>query len=116
MTVAILIWQRDNPRERFWAARTRQLHGTHMNELDRMRSTLPYHRPLATVIRDTVGYGRDEEGGVVTTCWEHGAILTSARSSRATRSTITAIRTWYGLSHRTALLSTMSTTSSTCSR
>lgn len=57
------VWQRDNPKEHFWASRTRQLHGTHISDLDRLWSTLPYHRPLATVIRDTVGYGIDEEGG-----------------------------------------------------
>lgn len=57
------VWQRDNPREHFWASRTRQLCGTHMEELDRMWSTLPYHRALATILRDTAQYGTDDEGG-----------------------------------------------------
>lgn len=57
------VWQRDNPKEHFWASRTRQLCGTHMKELDRMWSTLPYHRALATILRDTTQYGIDEEGG-----------------------------------------------------
>lgn len=57
------VWQRDDPTEHFWASRTRQLYGTHMEELDRMWSTLPQHRALATIIRDTVQYGVDDEGG-----------------------------------------------------
>lgn len=61
------IWNFHNPRERFWAARTRQLHQCHVSTYDRLWSTLPYLRPLATIIDDTLGpsYGTDKWGGRV---------------------------------------------------
>jgi uncharacterized protein len=60
------IWNRDNPRERMWAARTRQLQAAHVSTHDRLWSTLPYLRPLVTITADTLGgYGRDSDGGRV---------------------------------------------------
>jgi len=60
------IWNLHNPRERFWAARTRQLHAAHISEFDRMWSTLPYLRPLTTIVADTLkDYGVDSDGGRV---------------------------------------------------
>jgi uncharacterized protein len=60
------LWNRHNPRERFWASRTRQLQRAHVSTFDRLWSTLPYLRPLATITRDTLeDYGRDGEGGRV---------------------------------------------------
>ena len=51
-----------NPRERFWASRTRQLHQAHLSTFDRLWSCLPYLRPMLTITADTVRYGRDEDG------------------------------------------------------
>lgn len=48
------IWNLHNPRERFWAARTRQLQRSSMTTYDRFWSTLPYLRPLATVVGDSL--------------------------------------------------------------
>ncbi len=60
------IWNRHNPRERFWAARTRQLQAAHVTTFDRLWSNLPYLRPLVTITADTLeGYGVDAEGGRV---------------------------------------------------
>ena len=60
------IWNRHNPRERFWAARTRQLQAAHVTTFDRLWSTLPYLRPLVTITADTLeDYGVDNEGGRV---------------------------------------------------
>jgi uncharacterized protein YcgI (DUF1989 family) len=60
------IWNRHNPRERLWAARTRQLQGAHVSSFDRLWSTLPYLRPLVTITHDTLAdYGVDEYGGRV---------------------------------------------------
>jgi uncharacterized protein YcgI (DUF1989 family) len=60
------IWSRHNPRERFWASRTRQLHASHLTTYDRLWSVLPYMRPLCTIIHDSLaGYGKDEHGGRV---------------------------------------------------
>ncbi|KAF2028893.1 hypothetical protein EK21DRAFT_68766 [Setomelanomma holmii] len=46
------IWNQHDPREHFWAARTRQLQGSHMIEGDRLWSNLPFMRPLCGIIRD----------------------------------------------------------------
>lgn len=60
------IWNYNNPRERFWAARTRQLQAAHVTTFDRLWSNLPYLRPLATITADTLeNYGVDNEGGRV---------------------------------------------------
>jgi uncharacterized protein len=56
------LWNRWDPRERFWAARTRQFHGAHMTVGHRLWSTLPFLRPLATIVADTIAYGLDEDG------------------------------------------------------
>ncbi|KAL2205777.1 hypothetical protein CC79DRAFT_1342614 [Sarocladium strictum] len=60
------IWNIHNPRERFWASRTKQLHASHLTTHDRLWSNLPYMRPLATIVKDTLSwYGADENGGRV---------------------------------------------------
>jgi uncharacterized protein YcgI (DUF1989 family) len=56
------MWNLHNPRERFWAARTKQLQSAHMRVHDRFWSTLPYLRAMATVIGDSIQYGYDEDG------------------------------------------------------
>ena len=56
------LWNRDDPRERFWAARTRQFYGAHVTAGDRLWSTLPFLRPLATIVADSIDYGVDEDG------------------------------------------------------
>ncbi|KAJ7837650.1 hypothetical protein B0H14DRAFT_2790727 [Mycena olivaceomarginata] len=60
------LWNAHNPSERFWAARTRQLHATHVSTYDRLWSTLPHLRPLATILADSLAwYGVDAHGGRV---------------------------------------------------
>ena len=60
------IWNLHNPRERFWASRTRQLHSSHVSTFDRLWSCLPYLRPLVTITGDSLsGYGVDQVGGRV---------------------------------------------------
>jgi uncharacterized protein YcgI (DUF1989 family) len=56
------LWHRWDPRERFWAARTRQFHGAHVTTGHRLWSTLPFLRPLATIVADTLDYGLDQDG------------------------------------------------------
>jgi uncharacterized protein len=56
------LWHGHNPRERFWASRTKQLHSAHMRVFDRFWSCLPYLRPMATVIGDSINYGIDADG------------------------------------------------------
>jgi uncharacterized protein YcgI (DUF1989 family) len=57
------LWNLNNPREHFWAARTRQLQGAHVTTFDRLWSCLPYLRPLATIIADTLSTEPTENGG-----------------------------------------------------
>ncbi|KAI1077089.1 hypothetical protein F5B20DRAFT_553179 [Whalleya microplaca] len=60
------IWNAHNPRERFWASRTKQLHASHVSTYDKLWSCLPYMRPLVTIIGDSLSwYGVDEHGGRV---------------------------------------------------
>ncbi|NNE81800.1 MAG: DUF1989 domain-containing protein [Silicimonas sp.] len=60
------LWYAGDLNERFFSGKTRALHGTHMNLGDRLWSTLPYLRTMATVIEDTLGwYGFDAFGGGV---------------------------------------------------
>lgn len=60
--VDLNLWSRHDPREHFWASRTRQLHGAHVTTFDRLWSCLPFLRPMATIIGDSVAYGIDEDG------------------------------------------------------
>jgi uncharacterized protein YcgI (DUF1989 family) len=58
------VWNAHDPRERLWAARTRQLQGAHVSIHDRLWSNLPFLRPLVTITDDSLaGYGIDEHGG-----------------------------------------------------
>ena len=60
------LWARDNLAERFYSGKTRALHGTHVSTGDRLWSSFPYLRPMATITRDTLDwYGFDEYGGSV---------------------------------------------------
>ena len=60
------MWNLHNPRERMWASRTRQLQQAHVSTHDRLWSTLPYLRPMATITEDTLAsYGVDSDGGRV---------------------------------------------------
>ena len=60
------LWQADNLDEKFYAGKTRALHGTHLTTGDRMWSSFPYMRPLATITFDTLDwYGWDHDGGSV---------------------------------------------------
>ncbi|MEM6385957.1 MAG: DUF1989 domain-containing protein [Pseudomonadota bacterium] len=60
------IWHADDINERFFSGKTRALHGTHVTIGDRLWSSLPHLRPLATIIEDTLSwYGFDDFGGNV---------------------------------------------------
>ena len=58
------IWHLHNPRERFWASRTRQLHAAHVTTFGRLWSCLPYLRPLVTITGDAIATkGRNPSRG-----------------------------------------------------
>ncbi|MDO5627169.1 MAG: DUF1989 domain-containing protein [Mobilicoccus sp.] len=58
------LWNAHDPRERLWASKTRQLQAAHVSTYDRLWSTLPFLRPLVTIVADTLAdYGIDAQGG-----------------------------------------------------
>lgn len=66
------LWARADPSERFYSGKTRALHGTHLTTGDRMWSSFPHLRPMATIIGDSLGwYGFDSHG-----CGVHDVIGT----------------------------------------
>ncbi|OIQ45083.1 MAG: hypothetical protein BM558_05310 [Roseobacter sp. MedPE-SW] len=60
------LWNRDSLSERFYSGKTRALHGTHITTGERMWTSFPAMRPMATIIEDSLDwYGMDEFGGSV---------------------------------------------------
>ena len=60
------LWSKTDLTERFYAGKTRALHGTHLSAGDRMWSSFPHMRPMATIVADTLDwYGFDAFGGSV---------------------------------------------------
>jgi uncharacterized protein YcgI (DUF1989 family) len=60
------LWNAHDLGERFYSGKTRALHATHLSTGDRLWSTLPSLRPMATIIHDTLDwYGWDEDGAGV---------------------------------------------------
>jgi uncharacterized protein YcgI (DUF1989 family) len=60
------LWHAHDLTERFFSGKTRQLHATHVSTGDRLWSSLPRLRPMATITHDTLDwYGWDEDGAGV---------------------------------------------------
>ncbi|MFY0661910.1 MAG: DUF1989 domain-containing protein [Shimia sp.] len=60
------LWHSKDLSERFFSGKTRALHGTHITTGERMWTSLPSLRPMATIVEDTLGwYGIDTYGGSV---------------------------------------------------
>jgi uncharacterized protein YcgI (DUF1989 family) len=60
------LWNAHDLSERFFSGKTRALHATHVSAGDRLWSTLPHLRPMATITHDTLGwYGWDADGAGV---------------------------------------------------
>ena len=60
------LWNANDLSERFYSGKTRALHGTHLTTGERMWSSFPALRPMATITEDTLGwYGMDPYGGSV---------------------------------------------------
>src|SRR5262245_27471020 len=57
------LWNNHDLSERFFSGKTRALHATHVGAGDRLWSTMPHLRPMATISHDTLGwYGWDQDG------------------------------------------------------
>ena len=60
------LFQSNNMDEKFYSGKTRALYGTHLSVGDKMYSSFPYFRSLATITWDTLDwYDYDEDGGSV---------------------------------------------------
>lgn len=60
------LWNADDLSERFYSGKTRALHGSHVTRGDRLWSSFPALRPMATIVADTLDwYGIDPFGGAV---------------------------------------------------
>ena len=60
------LWNADDLSERFYSGKTRALHGTHVSTGERLWSSFPHLRPMATIVEDTLDwYGIDAFGGSV---------------------------------------------------
>jgi uncharacterized protein len=60
------LWNAADLSERFFSGKTRALHATHVSTGDRLWSTLPHLRPMATISHDTLAwYGWDQDGAGV---------------------------------------------------
>jgi len=60
------LWHAGDLGERFYSGKTRALHGTHVTTGDRLWSSFPYLRPMATIVEDSLDwYGIDAFGGSV---------------------------------------------------
>ncbi len=60
------LWNLHDLNERFYSGKTRALHGTHVSTGDRLWSSFPFLRPMATISCDTLDwYGWDQDGGSV---------------------------------------------------
>ena len=58
------LWNASDLSEHFFSGKTRALHATHVTTGDRLWSSFPGMRPLATITHDTLDwYGWDEDGG-----------------------------------------------------
>ena len=60
------LWNLHDLTERFYSGKTRALHGTHVTTGDRLWSSFPALRPMASVVQDSLDwYGIDDFGGSV---------------------------------------------------
>ena len=60
------LWHEHDLSERFFSGKTRALHATHVSTGDRLWSSLPSLRPMATITHDTLDwYGWDDDGAGV---------------------------------------------------
>ncbi|MEP2922059.1 MAG: DUF1989 domain-containing protein [Sulfitobacter sp.] len=60
------LWNANDLGERFYSGKTRALHGTHITRGQRMWSSFPALRPMATITHDSLEwYGKDAFGGSV---------------------------------------------------
>jgi uncharacterized protein YcgI (DUF1989 family) len=55
-------WNRDNPREMFWAGRTRIIEGAHPTTGQKLWSVEPWMRTMFTILADTADHDPSKKG------------------------------------------------------
>jgi len=99
----INIWSAQNPKERMFTGKTRQIHSSHLSVSDRIWSNLPYLRPLATITGDSLRYGIDGDGGGVhdvigTRCDPHTIkLMTGVTPTNTCHQNLTRVAEQFGL-------------------
>ena len=99
----INIWCAENPMERMFTGKTRQIHSSHLSVSDRIWSNLPYIRPLATITDDSLQYGIDGDGGDVhdvigTRCDPHTInLMTGLTPTNTCHQNLTRVAEQFGL-------------------
>jgi uncharacterized protein len=63
------MWNRQNPREMFWAGRTRIIEGAHPTTGARLWSLEPWMRPIFTIVVDTSDHTPSPRGGYLHDLW-----------------------------------------------
>lgn len=58
-------WSLHDVRETFYSSKTRQIHATHLQAGHSLWSCFPYLRRMATITRETIEYGFDDDGAGV---------------------------------------------------
>lgn len=58
----MIVFGAEDGNEKFWAARTRVIHGGHLSVGDRLWSVPPFSRPMMTIISDTLADRKNPEG------------------------------------------------------
>ncbi|WRH62265.1 MAG: DUF1989 domain-containing protein [Fuscovulum sp.] len=105
------LWAQGDLRARFYSGKTRALHGTHLSTGDRMWSSFPTLRPMATITDDSLDwYGFDAFGGAVhdvigTRCdpYTHNLLSGGGQYHHCCHSNLTrALADWTGLPLREA--------------
>ncbi len=105
------LWAQGDLCERFYSGKTRALHGTHLSTGDRMWSSFPTLRPMATITDDSLDwYGFDAFGGAVhdvigTRCdpYTHNLLSGGGQYHHCCHSNLTrALADWTGLPLREA--------------
>lgn len=96
------MWNLHDFRERFYSAKTRCIHRTHLTTYDRLWSSFPYLRPLATITQDSLcQYGVDKDGCGVHDCigsrcdpYSHMLITGQMSTVSCHQSLIQAVKPW----------------------
>lgn len=100
------LWNAHNPSERLYTSKTRLIHSSHLSVGDSLWSSMPYLRPLATIVSDSVQYGIDADNAGVhdvigSRCDPYtNAVMTGANAHHCCHSNLVRAVLPFGLTER----------------